>query len=132
MDYLFNETTKTNINTFLNLLKSGLYGTTATLQIGDVMFGTPETRCQCYIVRFNFSGMMFHNGYRNFDLIHICVKSDGSGLIDYIKIYPEKNLNGNVLMRIVRLTGSLFGMKIGKIDEGSDSGDRFIKLYVSK
>lgn len=128
MAYNFNDATKKKIDIFLNSLKNDLYDTSTRLEIRDVMFGP----CQCYIVRFNYQGIVFSNGYRNFDLIHICVKSDGSGLIDYIKIYPEKNLNGNVLMRIVRLTGSLFGMKIGKIDEGSDSGDRFIKLYVSE
>lgn len=131
MDYLFNETTKTNINTFLNLLKSGLYGTTATLQIGDVMFGTPETRCQCYIVRFNFSGMMFHNGYRNFDLIHICAKKDNSGLIDYIKIYPDKNLKTSTLLDQVKQTGSLFGINICNIEYDTEWDDRIIRLYVA-
>jgi hypothetical protein len=127
MAYNFNDETKKKIDIFLNSLKKDLYDTSIELEIGDVMFGP----CQCYIVRFNYQGIVFSNGYRNFDLIHICVKSDGSGLIDYIKIYPEKNLKTNVLMNAVRLTGCLFGVKIGKIDEGSDFGDRFIRLYVN-
>ena len=71
MNYNFNEIKKRKIETFLNLLKNDLYDTSTELDIRDVTFGTLEGRCQCYIVRFNFSGMIFYNGYRNFDLIHI-------------------------------------------------------------
>lgn len=128
MAYNFNDTSKKKIDVLLKSFKNDLYDIPTELEIRDVMFGP----CQCYIIRFNYQGMVFYNGYRNFDLMHVCVKNDGSGLIDYIKIYPEKNQKANVLMNIVRLTGSLFGMKIGKIDEGSDFDDRFIRLYVSE
>ena len=134
MDYKFNETTNKNINTFVNLLKADLYGTTATLQIGDVMFGTSEARCQCYIVRFNYSGMIFNNGYRRFDVIHICAKKDNSGLIDCIKIFPDKNSKTSILLDKVQQKGNLFGIDICKIEDNQEwdgaSTSRVIRLYV--
>lgn len=135
MNYNFNEISKRKIETFLNLLKNDLYDTSTELDIRDVTFGTLEGRCQCYIVRFNFSGMIFYNGYRNFDLIHICAKKDKSGLIDYIKIYPDKNLKTSILLDYVELTGSLFGINICKVEDDTEwdgvSNSRIIRLYVA-
>lgn len=134
MDYNFNETTKKNINTFLNLLKNDLYGASATLEIGDVMFGTPAARCQCYIIRFNFSGMIFHNGYRSFDILHICAKNDNSGLIDCIKIFPDKNSKASILLDKIKQTGNLFGINIYKVENNEEwdgsSTSRVFRLYV--
>lgn len=134
MDYKFNETTKESINIFLNLLKNDLYGASATLEIRDVMFGTPAARCQCYIIRFNISGMIFHNGYRSFDLMHICAKNDNSGHIDCIKIFPDKNSKTSILLEKVKQTGKLFGINIGKMENNEEwdgsSTSRVIRLYV--
>ena len=136
MDYVFNETSKKSINTFLNLLKDDLYGTSATLEIGDVMFGTPAARCQCYIVRFNYNGMIFYNGYRDFDVMHICAKNDNSGHIDCIKIFPDKNSKTSILLDKVKQTGNLFGINICKVENNEEwdgsTTSRVIRLYVNK
>lgn len=116
------------------MLKADLYGTTATLQIGDVMFGTSEARCQCYIVRFNYSGMIFNNGYCSFDVIHICAKNDNLGLIDCIKIFPDKNSKASILLDKVKQTGNLFGINIYKVENNEEwygsSTSRVFRLYV--
>lgn len=134
MNYTFSEASKRKVKSFLNLLKNDLYNASTKLDIKDVTFGTIDAYCQCYIIKFNFKGMIYYNGYRDFDLMHICTRKDSSGLIDYIKIYPEKNLKTNTLLDRVKQTKCLFGLNICKVEEDREYDNssivRVVRLYV--
>lgn len=136
MEGNFSAKTKTQINSFLKSLKNELYDASTKLNAREVTYGIPGSMCKLYIVRFEFSGMMFYNGYRNFDLMHICAKKDDTGLIDYIKVYPQKNSKAVFLVEKAQQAGNLFGLKISKIEEDTEYDEsssivRIIKLYVS-
>ena len=136
MSSYFSPTTKTKINSFLDSFKKELYDTSTVLKTSEATYGIPGSICKLYIVKLEFNGMVFYNGYRNFDLLHICARKDDTGLIDYIKIYPEKNSKTKLLLEKAQLTGSLFGLKISKLEEDleydeNSSTIRIIKLYVS-
>ena len=136
MAYNFSEASKRKINSFLRLLKNELYDSSVKMEVAEAMNGIPNGLSgyiyrENYIIRFNFEGQIFYNGYRSFDLMHICTKMDDSGSIECIKIVPDKNQKTQAILDIVRRTGSLYGMNIYKVEEGEHSDSRVILFYVA-